>query len=109
MTQIKEVPGNTIATVAAVQKAMLQVANALYITEGRIEGLHEQGEIITGVRFRAPTQLGGEWLAVVSLLTTEGRFVGFHSDVSFVAAVRGVCNRINNGSMIWKDDQYAGK
>lgn len=109
MSKIIEVPGNVMATGAAVQKEMLKVARELYRFDDRQERLHEQGDVITSVRFRAPEMPGGEWLAVINLITSDGAFVGFHSDVSFVAAVRGVCSRVNNGSIKWKEDQYANK
>jgi hypothetical protein len=56
---------------------------------------------------RPPKEEGGEFLVIIRA-SLEGRaFVGFTSGYDIGAALRLAIARVENGSMSWKEDQYA--
>lgn len=48
-----------------------------------------------------------ETLITVTMSDEDGDWVGFHKGIDPVAALRGCLNRCKNGSMKWKEDEYA--
>ena len=63
---------------------------------------------ITGMSIRGPVEAGGDFLA-----TVRGRDVGgapvvsFHGDPDLGALFRGLHNRLMNGSLKWRPDEWA--
>lgn len=102
-----EIPGNAMASAASVQRAMLKVANPLYIFEARFEVRDALEFHLKAIRFKAPEHPGGEWLGIVTMLNSDGDMIGFHRGDSLTDVVKGLFNRLNNGNMKWKEDEYA--
>ena len=102
-----EVPGNVLATAASVERVMMKTARSLYMTDQRVSDDLPNRVNLRQLRIKAPAQIGGEWFAVVTAYLEDAPVVAFHSGSSFVSTIEGVCNRINNGSLKWKDDEYA--
>jgi len=102
-----DIPGNAMASQLAFQKIILAHGTAL----ARIDHLVAKGLAgdihITTIRLRAPSVEGGEWLAVVKATTENGNIVGFHGGTGLGDLVSGLANRLNNGSIKWKEDEYA--
>ena len=63
---------------------------------------------LRGLSLRVPQQVGGEWLVVIRGLDHEGGpVVAFHSALGGAEALAGAVERMSNGSLKWKPDDYA--
>lgn len=62
---------------------------------------------LTGFRVRAPTEENAEYLLVVWGDDHEGApVVGFHGSTDLLELFVGGLNRIRNGTMKWRPDEY---
>lgn len=102
-----EVPGSVLATAAMTQRILTKAGHAVHAASYRMETLEDEGVSVLRIAFKARGGPSGEWLAVIGAATHEGAKVAFHSADSFHGCVEGVCNRLMNGSLKWKDDEYA--
>lgn len=102
-----EVPGNVLATAAMTERLLSKAGLALYQAANSMDRLHEEEIHITAIRFKPRGLEAGEWLAVVTAEMDGSAVVAFHSGDGFVTTVTGICNRIMNGSLKWKEDEYA--
>lgn len=105
MSKDKHDQVGNVASAAIVEREMLKLANALYVFDGRFSRESLDDIALRGLKFVAPPRSDGEWLAVVTAWQGSEAVVAFHRDSSFVQCVQGVCNRLNNGSLRWKEDQ----
>lgn len=103
----KDVPGNAVASAEAVTREYVRFAEEVYRADKLIERLDEADVWVHDLRFKAPDSEHGEWFVIVRATVSQKRCVGFHAGVSFQEALRGTLARLQNGSMKWKDDQYA--
>lgn len=107
MQRGKEVPGNTLASQLAFDKAM--VTNGIKL--GRIEQYittYAEDEIyIQGMSIRVPQDIGEDYFVVVRASTVDGSKVAFHNAAEFGDLIIGLANRMQNKSLKWKDDKYA--
>jgi hypothetical protein len=71
-----------------------------------LERLFEDDIEILGLSVRVPSGEGEEYFIVVRARVGNDKRVGFNSATTFVEALRGTLARIENGSMIWKEDKY---
>lgn len=108
MTQVKEMPGDTISSQAMFDRMLGKLGASLYTFDGRFSRDNMGGIALKAIRFKAPHAPTGEWLAVVTAWQDQVEVVAFHKDASFVECVQGLMNRLNNGSLNWKVDEYAG-
>lgn len=102
-----EVPGSVLATAAMTQRILTKAGHAVHSASYRMEVLEGEGVGVTKIAFKARGGPSGEWLAVIGVDTPDGSKVAFHSADSFHGCVEGVCNRLMNNSLKWKDDEYA--
>lgn len=102
-----EVPGNVLATAAMTERILARTGLSVHKATYRMEVMLEEGIEITAIKFRATAGPTGEWLAIVTARTENNGVVAFHSGTSFAECLEGVCNRIVNGSLKWKEDEYA--
>lgn len=102
-----EVPGNVLATVAMTERILTKTGHVVHMANHSIERLEEGGEHVKAIRLTSRGRAAGEWLAIVTLSTSEGEFVAFHSGDGFQQTLEGTCQRIINGSLKWKEDEYA--
>lgn len=72
------------------------------VWEGRLSSMN-----IREVRIRGPREEGGQVLCIIKAEDEHGRFVAFHAADSAVEAVRGTLERVENGSLKWKEDVWA--
>lgn len=64
---------------------------------------------IVGVSIRAPRVRGDDYLLTIRGLDEDGaRVVAFHGAADLVEAFRGLQNRLLNGSLKWRIDNYQG-
>lgn len=60
---------------------------------------------ITEVRFKVRYSTVGDVLGVVKADTSKGKQIAFHSDDTVSEALVGIVNRLNNGTLVWKEDK----
>jgi len=62
------------------------------------------------VVIKAPQWYGGEYFAVVTADGDDGApVVAFHTAESLVGLLTGLGNRLRNGSLKWRADEFRGK
>lgn len=103
----QEVPSNVVATAAMTERILSKTGFALHSTDHRLDSMIDEGIVIKQISLKASAGPRGEWLAVVTADTENGSIVAFHSSEGFTTVVEGVCNRLINGSLKWREDQYA--
>lgn len=63
---------------------------------------------ITGLSVKAPQGEGGDFLITVRGLDEAGaRVVSFHGSPDLLDALRGLQNRVANGSLRWRADDWS--
>lgn len=102
-----EVPGNAYQSQVNYQAYRMKVGDAVLDMGRAMERLFEEDVRVKAVRFKGPAVAGGPWLAVVTIDTSEGGKVAFSEGDDFEVCVRTLSNRMRNGSIKWKDDEYA--
>lgn len=61
---------------------------------------------IQQIKFVSKDDEGNDWLVVCTIDSTDGPMIGFHGASSFGEGLAGLINRIGNGTMKWKPDDY---
>ncbi len=102
-----EVPGNILASAALTDRILTKVGLAVHMSQHTMERMSEEGMVVIRITFKAGSGVHADWLAIIAVKTEGGGIVAFHSAPSFPATVEGLCHRVNNGSLKWKEDQYA--
>ena len=83
------------------------VRGVKYLDRVMAEGRGADVEV-TAWRIRAPRDENDDYMVVVTAIGVDGEaLVGFHSGVSLAETIAGMCNRVRNGSMRWRPDEYA--
>lgn len=100
-----EVPGNAYASAVAVQKQMVRLAETVYRLDERLQDLFENEVDIKQIKFIAPRMDKSGWLAVVTATVDGKDAVAFHGGEDFTEALKGVLDRLGNGSLKWKEDK----
>lgn len=59
---------------------------------------------IIQVRFAIRYSTVGDVLAMVKATTDDGKEIAFHSDDTVSEAMTGLVNRLNNGTLKWRED-----
>ena len=73
-------------------------------------GYRNVGVQVQGFSIRIPAVQGGDFLITVRGLLDDGTpAVAFHGSPDFGEALRGLRNRIMNGSLKWRPDQYGNR
>lgn len=104
---VSEVPGNTLASQAMVDRLLGKTGKAVHQMGHRIEMLVEEGIEIKQVRLKQNLDAAGDWLAVVTARTESSHIVAFHSADGFVECLEGLCSKMTNGSVRWREDEHA--
>lgn len=102
-----EVPGNAMASAALFAKEMVRAGESLYQMEYTLDTLFDKEVVVTSIRIRTPGLTQEGYLVVVNALVLGDAVVGFHGDTTFGKAVIGVIERLRNGTIKWKPDEYA--
>lgn len=92
---------------AAMDRFVYQNGRAVLSIEHHAFRLLDEGSQIKALRFKGPDDRHGEWLCVVTARIGEEDLVSFTSGASFDDVFRSVSNRLDSGTMKWKDDEYA--
>jgi len=80
---------------------------AILTIEAGIEGYRGWQVEVTGFSVRAPLVQHGEYLMVIKGTDEAGGpIVAFHSSTSLADLFTGCANRLVNGSLKWRDDEF---
>ncbi len=106
MSKFQDISGNARASELQFQETMYKLGMQL-ARVGRIaDSLFDEDVRITRLTVRFPKHEAGEFLVVVGMVTGDVKKVGFHGSYSFEEALRGCVARLENRTMVWRDDRY---
>lgn len=98
--------GNSLANQASYVRELVKSAEQILSFEQTWDRLAAEDFIITHIRIIHPGLADGEYRIVVKASAGSRKLVAFHNGQSLMDALRGVCNRLANGSLQFKDDKY---
>lgn len=101
------VPGNTIASQVLFDQQMMKLGIAVTRLQSQLEHMSEEGIDVTGIKFLYRGGPTGEVLGILTAHTDSAGIVAFQSGEDLGAVLRGMSSRVLNGSIKWKEDQYA--
>ena len=101
------VDGNSLASQAALDRAVADAGVGLFRVEHLFDGLWDDGCVIKSVRISCPGSGRGDYLAVVTADVQGVPSVGFNSADTFRECLLGLFNRLENRTLKWKEDQYS--
>ena len=85
-------------------------AGTVLITADRhLDTLLDKGVDVTAMRIKMPVEEGNDYFVIVQARVEGVASVGFHGSDTFAEAVVGALNRLYNGSISWREDEYADK
>lgn len=68
---------------------------------------NSQGVWLHQVKVKIPADMHGETMVVLTGGSAEGPVVAFHRGDGVPQTLAGAINRYHNGTLKWKEDQYA--
>jgi len=101
--------GSSVGQARTYQAEMGKVGEALLQLDLAVRRYRKDGNELRDIRLKAPSEEEGEWFVVVRAVLEGDPFVGFHNAFSAGDALRGAINRILNGKMKWRSDDYGNK
>lgn len=107
MSKRQDVPGNSIASELEYQRQMIRAAEQLLRLDRVLERLWDEGRRVLSMSVRMPREYGDDVLVVIRCDYDGAREVAFVSSDSVLDAVRKAAASLENGSVKWRDDEYA--
>jgi hypothetical protein len=101
-----EVPGNALASAQAFTRGLLRQAETISLFEHSVERLEDDDTWVRSLSIRLPDGVRTSYLIVARADTPEGAVVAFHDAPQLLEALGGFCERLRNGSLRWKPDEY---
>lgn len=101
-----DVPGNAMQSAINVQVNQMKLARPIFTVQNQFEQAEDPEIRLVSIRLKAPDFPQGSWLAVVKGATETANLVAFHKADDLVDTIKGVFNRLANGSLTWKEDNY---
>lgn len=98
--------GNTLAAQAAFDRELMRFAQVFYRADMILDRLFENDVVVKRIAVSMP---GGEregYMGVVTADVAGVPCVAFHGGTSLGDALKGLMERLENGSIKWKTDQY---
>lgn len=105
----KDVPGNTMESQRLFDEQLRNIGRSVLMLESGLKILEDSGIVVKALRFVHNGGSRGDILCVVTAHTETGGIVSFVSGVDLSATIRTMSNQIRNGSIKWKEDQYANE
>lgn len=104
-----DVPGNAMLSAALLGRQVEKLGIAALRMDAHLETLQDNGIEVKALRFVYRAGIRGEVLCVVTAQTESGGLVAFHNGDSFGEVMKGIAARMGNGSLKWKEDEYANQ
>jgi len=102
-----DVPGNAMASQAAFDRGVHRLGLSWMHTTRQVVGLREDGLVIHRVTLKGVWGYNEELLVVLAADGPDGPVVAFHGVDDIQSLWTGLSNRIRNGKMKWRPDEYA--
>jgi len=99
--------GNPARHNISLDKQLIGYGTALVRGSNAIGTNAERGIFIKAFRLVLKDPDLDEWLVVITASTENGQIVAFHGGTSMIEAFTSALNRLVNGSLKWKEDEYA--
>lgn len=105
--KVYDIPGDAMGSAVMHQRMLLKSGQSLHNLAYGTEHMFDQGVRIRRITFKCGGDPRGSWLVIITVVTAEGPLVAFHNGEGLLSAVEGLAARIRNGSLKWKEDEYA--
>ena len=102
-----DVPGNAMESQLAFQRSCLRFAGKMYRFEHLVDEWSSDDIWLKSLSVRVPMHEGGEYLITMRTTKHGSEEVAFHAGSSLWETLEGMINRMSNGSLRWKSDEYA--
>lgn len=109
MTKEQKEFGSARASAIAYQTQMMRLGEVLSSFEKRHEGFGDDEGFIKAIRFVPASPVRAENLLVITAFWDGADVVAFQRGFSLAECLQGFINRLGNGSIKWKEDEYAEK
>jgi len=106
--QGRDVPGNTVASQAMFDGWVHDVGKGWLDLLRACEAEAKAGRLITRITIRGVVTQGAGLLVILAASGDDGATVAFHNVDEVSTMWRGLANRMRNGSLKWRPDEYAG-
>lgn len=103
----KEVPGNTLESQRIFERELMRIGLAVLALESGLVRMEQDDVVLKAIRLAYAGGPQGDVLCIMTATTEEAGVVAFCSGSSLSAVLCTVSNQIRNGSIKWKEDQYA--
>jgi len=91
------------------QREAVHIWEALIRLSYMQERLQRSGMSLGSITLRPPSVEGGDWLGIVRAEIQTVWYVGFISGREVANVLHSMVSKLENNSMVWKEDQYANK
>lgn len=109
MPQDIGIPGNAYAEQLELDRMLHKIGAAIMRGNSYMEKNAEAGTYIRKISLASPWEKSGEWFVVITKYEEGMPLVAFHSADTLQQAVVGLLNRLRNGSLKWRTDEYGDK
>ena len=104
-----EIPGNAVESAAMHTRMLVSTGRKVHEMAYVLEKSAAEEFMVRRITFRCDGDPRGSWLAIITGDDGSGPVVAFHSGDGLTATIEGLAAKIRNGSLKWKEDQYADK
>lgn len=109
MPKNPEVPGNTLASQAVVDREIVGAGKALFALDSKIWHMWHAGDQMLQIKLVVKATDGSDVMCVVTAQIEDVQVVAFHNGDSIRSALTGLSKRLANGSLKWRRDEYAAE
>lgn len=100
--------GNSVAAAATLTRMLVRVGETLSRADDLVDRVADEDVFILDIRFKVGGSVSDGWLVVLRADSPEGKLVAFHDAPTFLEAVQGTFDRLQNRSLKWKEDRPYG-
>jgi hypothetical protein len=105
-TSGKDIPGNSLASAQAVARTLIRQAETIAMMEFCTRDWEDADTYMGNMTIKFPTYERSEYMIVARCQKEGQALVCFHNAPTFLEVVSGFCERLRNGTLKWKEDQY---
>jgi hypothetical protein len=102
-----EIPGNTLASQALFDRQMIKIGVSVLTLQEQFIRLSDEGIEVKALRLAYRSGVSGELLGVLTASTESSELVAFQSGTDLAVVLTVLQSRLANGSLKWKEDEYA--
>lgn len=101
-----EPAGNTIAAQVAFERELMRFAQVFYRSDYLLERLFEGDVWVKRISVTMPNDERSEYMAVCSAVVGGEWMVAFQGGSTMGEALKGLLERMENGSVKWRPDKF---